>query len=306
VEQGVHEIVVEAATYSESVTIGGHSNESSSDYIVLKAKSGDEHKGIFDSKVIVAGGIIINDAYTRVNDIQFNGQIKPQQSNCIIKNVLGKANVSFLFDADNHSGIRFECCIAWSPSASNTYGFYFPWPGFGQNVQCYNCLAHGFASAFRYVGVTNCVVLESRSLAAFSGNTNGDYNASWDTTAPGANSIHNLTVGQAAFKDKDNGDFHIKLNSVLKGAGDPQIALFIQDIDLESIDGSDWPMGPDYPVPTCWTYTAHYKNSRRLYRIGGPEKYPKNLRVPSNVDTSTGQMIDEGELINPSKYTITN
>ena len=299
---GIHEIIVEASTYSESVTISGHSNASATDYIVVKAKSGDEHKGVFDSKIIVTGGIDVDTSYTRISDLQFGSQVRIDGTDIISKNILAKSDSNFLFRANNGANIKFECCIAWAPAASNAYGFYNQWPGTGQNVQCYNCLSHGFSYGFRYVGVTNCVVLESRSLDAFSANTNGDYNASWDTTAPGANSIHNLTAGQAAFKNKDNGDFHIKFNSSLKAAGTPQTSLFTQDIDLEGIE--QWPIGPDYPVPTCWTYTARYKNSKRLYRVGGPEAFPKKLRVPSNVDISLGQMIDEGELIDPGKYII--
>ena len=55
---------------------------------------------------------------------------------------------------------------------------------------------------------------------------------------------------------------------------------------------------------TCWSYTAKYKNSSRFYRVNGPGEYPKSLRVPDNVDVSTGRMIDEGELIQDNDYNI--
>ena len=55
---------------------------------------------------------------------------------------------------------------------------------------------------------------------------------------------------------------------------------------------------------TCWAYIAKYKNSGRFYRDNGPGLFPKKLKVPKNVDTSTGRMIDEGVLIDPKEYEI--
>ena len=43
---GVHEVIIEKSTYNESFQFGTHTNESSTDYIKVRAKSGDEHKGI--------------------------------------------------------------------------------------------------------------------------------------------------------------------------------------------------------------------------------------------------------------------
>ena len=57
-------------------------------------------------------------------------------------------------------------------------------------------------------------------------------------------------------------------------------------------------------ICTCWSYTSKYKNSSRFYRVGGGGKFPRSLRVPSNVDVESGKMVDEGELINSEKYKI--
>jgi len=54
----------------------------------------------------------------------------------------------------------------------------------------------------------------------------------------------------------------------------------------------------------CWNYTARYKNSRRVFQKRGGGSYPKELKVPSSVDKSTGQMLDEGKLIDPKNYNI--
>jgi len=67
------------------------------------------------------------------------------------------------------------------------------------------------------------------------------------------------------------------------------------------------PLGGFYPqddIPVCWNYTAQYKNSSKLYKASGCGSFPKNIRVPGNVDKSSGKMIDDGMLINPNKYRI--
>lgn len=57
-------------------------------------------------------------------------------------------------------------------------------------------------------------------------------------------------------------------------------------------------------VPICWNFTARYNNSSKLFKKSGPGSFPKRLRVPHNVDLSTSQMIDDGELIDPNKYDV--
>jgi len=57
-------------------------------------------------------------------------------------------------------------------------------------------------------------------------------------------------------------------------------------------------------IPLCWNYTAQYKNSSKLYKASGCGSFPKSLRVPNNIDTNTGKMIDDGLLIDPRKYEV--
>ena len=57
-------------------------------------------------------------------------------------------------------------------------------------------------------------------------------------------------------------------------------------------------------IPICWNYTARYKNSNKLFKASGCGNFPKSLQVPSNVDTSTGKMVDDGIFISPDKYKI--
>ena len=57
-------------------------------------------------------------------------------------------------------------------------------------------------------------------------------------------------------------------------------------------------------VPICWNYTARYKNSNKLFKASGCGSFPRNLRVPGNVDTGTGKMIDDGIEIDPDNYSV--
>lgn len=57
-------------------------------------------------------------------------------------------------------------------------------------------------------------------------------------------------------------------------------------------------------VPICWNYTAKYKNSAKMFKLSGPGQFPKQLRIPNNVDTATGKMIDDGALIDPDRYDV--
>jgi hypothetical protein len=62
--------------------------------------------------------------------------------------------------------------------------------------------------------------------------------------------------------------------------------------------------GFENDIPLCWNYTARYKGTNKLFKLSGPGAFPKNLNIPSNVDKSTGKMVDDGVFIDPSKYTV--
>jgi hypothetical protein len=68
------------------------------------------------------------------------------------------------------------------------------------------------------------------------------------------------------------------------------------------------PYSEDQPQPgptpiLCWSFTAKHFNGR-LFSLNGPGFFPSQLNVPSSVDKSTGVMVDGGQLIDPSQYTI--
>lgn len=83
-------------------------------------------------------------------------------------------------------------------------------------------------------------------------------NASRDATAPGANSITNLTLAQAAFTSVSGNNFHISQHSSLYAVGSNQSASFTTDWDNETI--TTWSIGPDAQAGTnnCLTDSFDY------------------------------------------------
>jgi hypothetical protein len=53
----------------------------------------------------------------------------------------------------------------------------------------------------------------------------------------------------------------------------------------------------------CWQYTAKHSNGRS-FNLNGPGAFPRQLKVPATIDRSTGILIDNGQLIDPSNYAI--
>jgi len=57
-------------------------------------------------------------------------------------------------------------------------------------------------------------------------------------------------------------------------------------------------------IPVCWNYTAKFKGSKKLFKASGGGAFPKNLKVPGNIDKSTGRMVDDGIEIDPDNYSV--
>jgi len=80
---------------------------------------------------------------------------------------------------------------------------------------------------------------------------------------------------------------------------------------VEDIIGTSRPqfaafdIGPfENDTPICWNYTARYLNSGKLFKMSGPGPFPRYLNLPSNVDQSTGRLIDDGIEIDPEEYEV--
>jgi len=104
----------------------------------------------------------------------------------------------------------------------------------------------------------------------------------------------------------DTEDLHIKTGSVLKNNGVTLGSVTYDFVGISRPQGPAFDIGAneyEYP-PICWNYTARYHNSNKLFKASGCGSFPKSLRVPGNIDPSTGRMIDDGILINPDEYRV--
>jgi hypothetical protein len=120
-------------------------------------------------------------------------------------------------------------------------------------------------------------------------------------------SLQNIAYSTANFVNITTGseDLHLKAGSALLLKG---ISLVDVTTDFEGTSrvGFIYDIGADQfdQVPMCWNYTARYRSSNKLFKASGCGNYPKSLRVPSNIDKSTGRMVDDGIEIDPSEYEI--
>jgi hypothetical protein len=56
-------------------------------------------------------------------------------------------------------------------------------------------------------------------------------------------------------------------------------------------------------VPTCWSFTAKYKNTSKMFKMNGSEnRHPREVKVPGNIDPSSICMMEHGKFIPPTEY----
>jgi hypothetical protein len=136
-----------------------------------------------------------------------------------------------------------------------------------------------------------------------SGVINKGSNDATSTTEAVTPALRSIPYSTANFVSVTPGseNLHLVVGSVLRDAGVTTPAVI-------DIDGrmriAPFDIGADeyLDAPICWNYTARYKSSNKLFKASGCGSFPRNLRVPGNVDTSTGRMVDDGILINPDEY----
>jgi hypothetical protein len=123
-------------------------------------------------------------------------------------------------------------------------------------------------------------------------------------------SLRNIAYSTANFQNVtlNSENLHLTPTSALRTKGADLYSLGITT-DYEGgarHSGFLWDIGADQQsdIPLCWNYTAQYKNSNKLFKASGCGSFPKSLRVPNNVDTNTGKMVDDGDLIDPKRYLV--
>lgn len=119
-------------------------------------------------------------------------------------------------------------------------------PSVEPEAQFINCgFAHYSDLCTVRVAVNNCWEVDTGGFYLETGVT-GDYCASEDTSAPGANSLHNITAANC-FVDPTNDNFFLKSGSPLIGAGANYYSTFTTDINGDTWPSSGaWDIGADY------------------------------------------------------------
>jgi len=69
------------------------------------------------------------------------------------------------------------------------------------------------------------------------------------------------------------------------------------------IGAMDFQLEPE-PVSTCWNFTAMFKGTKRFFKMNGPGNCPSELQVPSNVDLSSGVMMEHGKRVEFNRFKI--
>jgi len=244
----IQEVVISAGTYLEDISISGFLNETSADYILIRAEDNSKHGGIKNTGVIVSGASITLDTvvnYTEFRDIQSESS----NSSGASFNVNGATDVIFRRCFSVNSGVSSSGFSVLSGSAtailSVATGGKDGFASESGTLTCYNSVGYNHSGKdYSGSGVTS---YNSAGLSNVTWDGSGDYNISVGSSVPGANSTSGVETSAMSFIDIGT-DFHIKKGSVLISAGDEQSSIFITDVDGETIPTSAWPVGYDYPT----------------------------------------------------------
>ncbi len=265
---GVWTVEIEAGTYNEDIDISGFSNASSSDYIVIKAKSGDEHKGDFNSGVRIIGtsssSHVLNNAtnYTQLYDLVVSTENKANgyhgvystgtntEFYQIFSRVDDEKNTACFYV--NVASAKIFNSIAWRSRNDTPWGTNI---GFrlSSTTEVYNSVAYNHYNGFWGGVLKNCVAFNSLYDDFKVYNASSDYNVSEDGSADNTNDLNSQSVNDVKFDNIYLGDFRPIENSVLIGGGVNPSAGFSTDIIGETI--TDWMIGPFHSVDS--NYNDH-------------------------------------------------
>lgn len=269
--QGENKVIIDKGS-RPGFTANGFSNESAIDFVSVVSKVGDEHKGIPGAGVKLTTQMSIGVGFFRCENIEVVTSSTPLN---MLDSVGGAPNSTFInlmletAAAGNDFGMRIQnlsdnCTFitsrVWNSGVEMSSNF----GGWNCETGCtgivfINCNGWGFPVNFFGGGgagdTATCINCASRSNGSTPASVKAFRNidtlttcASHDNT--GSAGLINLTDEQFGFVDEPNGDFHINSGSILNGAGTDQSGTFTEDIDLETIDTSDWPVGFDYLIPS--------------------------------------------------------
>jgi len=158
-----------------------------------------------------------------------------------------------------------------------------------------------------YISSVTAYVNEG-GFSTFNKGSNDATNTNEAFSASLRNILFNTSNFVSATTNSEN--VHLVVGSALLDVGTDLSGGSGEEAITEDYEGTIRPQGTafdigadEFPaVPICWNYTARYKGSNRLFKVSGCGPFPRKLRVPSNIDLSTGKMIDDGQLIDSNEY----
>lgn len=284
---GVHEIIVDAGTYTEHVDTGSRSADASN-YMLIRAADGAEHKGISGAGVVVTPPgstqnqvLNLRAGFTVIRNIEFTAgsvnitTVNLEAAECILENLIIRSPTGWPGINVNNSvsacKLRKLLIHGGNPSFPFAAIIFQSVPGASVN-EIENCGIYNYGGPciWNNSGTIRAKVINtwvfrggSGGNSCFLGSFHADSsnNAANDSTAPGANSLNSLSLVQYGFVAAGS-NFHITASSSLFSAGRNLSSNFTQDIDLETI--GTWCIGPDCfvsdtPEPYKPTGSTPYK-----------------------------------------------
>ena len=319
-----------------NLTAAGWTTDSTH-YVHIRAAAGHEHGGTFNtnkayiadaSNLIVYGPVILYVNYTKIGPgLSISGGIPINiaghfvvADGCILKH---NTNIWGGYGGVSLYNVLFECtiknCVITTTTSANMGAIHIN-SGSSGSFKVYNCTIisnENTSCAGIYNNSPGTATISSQNnyfnvpngRAYYGSAINKGANDATSTIEATTANLRSVAYSTANFINVTSGseDLHIKSGSVLNNAGAYLVSQGVTtDIDGVSRVGFLFDIGADQrnDVPMCWNYTAHYKNSNKLFKASGCGVFPKTLQVPSNVDISTGKMVDDGIFINPDKYKI--
>lgn len=304
-------------------------------YIHMRAASGQGHEGIFNTnKAYLVGGdfgvVDVGVEYVKVGPgLCLRGKIPIQVYTNGANLVLDSCIIQCLYYSNSYGIIDLRASTIGTHMVKNCV--------LEKTNNANYCPAIASVTSSSQTYVYNCTIVNSLhasdsgidvSTGATVTSQNNYFHAPSGRTYVGVGTINKgstdatsnadaVTAGLRSIAYSTANFTNVTLNSEdlhLAGAS----ALKMKGTDLSSLgvttdyeggarrSGYLWDIGADQQsdVPLCWNYTAQYKNSNKLFKASGCGNFPKNLKVPNNVDTSSGKMVDDGLLIDPSQYNI--
>ncbi|MFA4835043.1 MAG: right-handed parallel beta-helix repeat-containing protein [Dehalococcoidia bacterium] len=271
------------STFTAGVTIDGSTTDATR-YMWLSVASGQRHTGTAGTGAKVdpttAGHVIlVQDDYSIVEWLEitdygqdsqyFNGIRLSSESNSTVRNNLVHDNVYYgsstgigHYDTGGSDNIYNNFIYSGTQEAAFGYGIAAYW---SSAINIYNNTVYlpATSGGYGFVADNASNVVVKNNLAITNTNSSfytnvgswsadSNYNASSDTTSPGANSLDNVTAA-ATFTTTTLGseNLHLKTGASSLNVGSDLSATFTTDIDNETrpTGANTWDIGADESVP---------------------------------------------------------